>query len=1038
MKHLHRILALTLAIITLFTLGSSAFAAKWTDVPKGSWYKEYVDQVVAQELMNGTGENTFAPDATLSRSMFVTVLNRAAGSPDVVRYDTFPDVEKNSWYAVAVNWGVDAGIVQGYPDGRFGVNDPLTREQMVTILYRYTTAAQSVSAPTNALDTFVDRDSVSSYAVDAFRWAVSQGLISGKGQGKLDPKNTSTRAEAAAVVLRYLEYAKANILPVTREEMEEAVVEAGFAYCLKDEKIQYDSMDLSEVFNRYYGGHYRLTESAMPEYGTSDTHIYSVCSDYVYKVYLSALGYRLFGSPGYSDAVTDALWQFCEKEGMLLKRWKADDYTFTENDIRFGITEESLCSMEEMREFLANWKENLRPGDVILPHGHAMLYVGNGYVLDCGGSKYDMKNGVESWEPNGSVQYLHKVEECYLDGTGPYKNGFRLYEGNTTRKWFVVLRPLNALVTDDGDADPGNDRAQSDVYNLPNATKSRLEYPGMEIDRTVEITPYGSTFTRDTLTYCVAVSNESNQVLYEEFQQSKNPDYAGMAYENLVVTEKVPAGTAIRPGSISHDGKYENGTITWTLDLYPGETAELRYSVLVTAEKGATIVSAGGSVGNIPSNVIRTKVGGKKLSQTAQQGLADFADAGVNQWRTQYNVSRVDTDLAFAERVYAKAAGVELDLPTVKEFVRNIFVRKPVRNESVSIRYYGSKTGIAYVLRDSVEQEYQMVRDMVVADYIGGTKTYFPENGMTINEFSMDYVEIGDILTYVTFDDASNIKETLIMIVTDRDQMVLISSDGRTEVVPGPVMESLLWKALSYDLFFLLRPSQAVADLNSQPYDISKEPEYGEEPKVTEDISEVGLTPENVAKFQELQNNTAWSGKMTEFAQNVYAKAGLNIGDLFQKASAATIAKNIFVSLESTATSKYRYVLQSKLLLPENYSRIQDMLVAGYRGGPDMVDDGTLDANPTADKLQVGDLLYLVRRGGSVYWTGVYLGDGKMILAEYTSGGSTEYTMFDVSDPAAYAALLKTNPKTEVDWEFYMLLRPSQGYKNINKQTTSA
>ncbi len=176
------------------------------DVPQNAWYRPGVDYVVSAGLMNGVGQRRFAPDQTLTRAQLVTVLYRQAGSPDPGgARNHFPDVPSNTWFTKAVTWASQRGIMLGYPDGRFRPDEPITREQLVTVLYRYNEAKPAGS---DVLSSFPDRGRVSSYARDAMGWAVSCGLISGvkTAQGVLlCPKDSTTRAQFAVILQRWLE-----------------------------------------------------------------------------------------------------------------------------------------------------------------------------------------------------------------------------------------------------------------------------------------------------------------------------------------------------------------------------------------------------------------------------------------------------------------------------------------------------------------------------------------------------------------------------------------------------------------------------------------------------------------------------------------------------------------------------------------------------------------------------------------------------------------------------------------------------------------
>lgn len=152
-------------------------------------------------LMNGTGETEFSPSLSATRGMIVTILYRLAGSPAVTAASGFTDVAPGAYYADAVAWAAANGIVNGYGNDTFGPNDNVTREQFAAILWRY---ADSPAA-SGTLDGFTDAGQISNYAVDAMHWAVEQGVVNGKGNGVLDPKGSAVRAEAAAMLMRYLQ-----------------------------------------------------------------------------------------------------------------------------------------------------------------------------------------------------------------------------------------------------------------------------------------------------------------------------------------------------------------------------------------------------------------------------------------------------------------------------------------------------------------------------------------------------------------------------------------------------------------------------------------------------------------------------------------------------------------------------------------------------------------------------------------------------------------------------------------------------------------
>ena len=163
------------------------------------WYHEAVDYVVSQKLMVGTSATTFNPSGSMNRAMLVAVLYRMAGSPEVKADSGFTDVAKDAWYAKAVAWAKEQGVVYGTTATTFSPNALATREQIVTILWRY---AGKPAAKGN-LSSFKDASSVSDYAKDAMAWAVGAKILYGNG-GKINAKNVATRAEFACIITRYL------------------------------------------------------------------------------------------------------------------------------------------------------------------------------------------------------------------------------------------------------------------------------------------------------------------------------------------------------------------------------------------------------------------------------------------------------------------------------------------------------------------------------------------------------------------------------------------------------------------------------------------------------------------------------------------------------------------------------------------------------------------------------------------------------------------------------------------------------------------
>ena len=174
----------------------------FTDVRATDWFYNEVQFVYENELMGGTGNGKFSPNATTTRGMIVTILHRMEGLPLASGLE-FDDVAEGQYYTEAVKWASENGIVGGYGNGKFGPNDPITREQMAAILYRYAQVYVYDTSVSGNIAAFADGDKVSDYAVEAMKWAVGMGFVSGTSGNHLDPTGSATRAQIAAILSRF-------------------------------------------------------------------------------------------------------------------------------------------------------------------------------------------------------------------------------------------------------------------------------------------------------------------------------------------------------------------------------------------------------------------------------------------------------------------------------------------------------------------------------------------------------------------------------------------------------------------------------------------------------------------------------------------------------------------------------------------------------------------------------------------------------------------------------------------------------------------
>ena len=655
----------------------------------------------------------------------------------------------------------------------------------------------------------------------------------------------------------------------TRQDLEKAVVETAWAYYMKGTKIQYDSIGLNKVSTNY-GGLTRHTYEAAPEYGTSDTTIYSVCTDFTCNAYYDSIGRRVFEgvySPGYVltfwhwmcadnqpeesykplsgviDPVTEndrdmALvrwvnydrysknnaWElpYCEElqvfSSSAFTDWYDGKLEFKKDGNKYSYYQKGKkLSVEDSKELVVNYilekKDgkyvHLRQGDVFVEDGHALIYIGGDYVLDCAGDKYIPGNGTDQVEEKGAIYGRMKTVESVVK--------------EDMSEDFVLIRPLDYYAKDSDD-NPANDlmRQGGEFIKIPEKTLSRKEYPAMDIDRTVNITPYGTAVTNENLTYSVKITNCTDETKYTTWRGN---GYSGQEYKDLVVTEKISAGTEF----VSATGDYTltDGVITWKVDISAGDTKELTYTVKVTANKGEVIVNDGGFVANIPSNSISNRVGGAKLTDSQVSKLTDIVN---NNKYTNYGA---DTD--FANSVYS-AIGKTLNLPSTTDLVENLF--KPTTYNTlkpIGVMYNDITTPVTmYSPQKTVSAEYEVYQKMLIDGYYGGYRVYDFDNAKltevgaenfnlnkemntAIKEFKLEHLEAGDILIYgkAKFRGDTNLTSELssvkVMVYMGNDTLLINSYDGNKVVLKGrdalAELTTSFWK--ENDIFFALRPSQA-------------------------------------------------------------------------------------------------------------------------------------------------------------------------------------------------------------------------------------
>ena len=182
------------------------FDYRFNDVlDENAWYYDAVYAAWDAGLMNGVGRDYFAPNTTLDRATLATVLYREAGEPAAKGMASFTDIAEGQWYTDAVNWAAEQGVVNGYPDGTFRPEAPITRQEMATMLYRYwKLQGGKYTAKDDVLAGYQDRGEVADWALEAMSWTVQSGIIVGMTPTTLNPADGATRAQVALVLVNYL------------------------------------------------------------------------------------------------------------------------------------------------------------------------------------------------------------------------------------------------------------------------------------------------------------------------------------------------------------------------------------------------------------------------------------------------------------------------------------------------------------------------------------------------------------------------------------------------------------------------------------------------------------------------------------------------------------------------------------------------------------------------------------------------------------------------------------------------------------------
>lgn len=459
-----------------------------------------------------------------------------------------------------------------------------------------------------------------------------------------------------------------------------------------------------------------------------------------------------------------------------------------------------------IKTILEDYEKNLRPGDIFVPKGHSVLYIGNNRVLHCNGGKIDVKTGkdkVENYEEGEIGAILSDIPDAY--------SVFRSY----TDTQFTLARPLDKYIDKGYDEDLGNDVAS--ISEIPEITKSRMKFPCMEINRTVDASPYGAVAKNGNLTCKIEISNKTNNPYYEKWAGKEG----AVNYENLTVTEKIPENAEYVDGSITNDGKLKDGVITWNIKkVKPGETITLSYKVKAIGEIGDKIINDGGFVDKIPSNSIINVIGNEKLTDAQKAELSKISANGAE------GLKELGSDSDFINNIY-KNIRKEINIPAIAEITKELFPAQDFIPGNSYSEFYSADFSATkmFIPKEEVKDEYKAIKQMLVNDYWGGYRFFIGEErkweqgSSYIKDFKTNYLEAGDIIVYLTAKDREQTTMTnefanVTVMVYDGENLLSAAktADGtdyqiyNNDAVQGEMLKALM---SDKDLFFALRPSQA-------------------------------------------------------------------------------------------------------------------------------------------------------------------------------------------------------------------------------------
>lgn len=547
----------------------------------------------------------------------------------------------------------------------------------------------------------------------------------------------------------------------TKEQIQQAVCQTALAYYYHDPAVQYQTTGGSMVEPFAC----RATDSSfMADDAEADDYVYSVCSDFGWRVYKEATGWTY--SKTSAGFVTNIVSGLAVDDPLVVYKFRGPD---GETDVEKAIAESHAA---------------LEPGDLITYYvksgaGHMMVYVGDlfgdgkEYILHCdstGGGNTDYTTGYNPIEPNGSIQ-KETTEQIVFNKSDRY-----IFSSGVTQ--FTIVRPTNILLDENG------------MGTLTPAAETRLANPYMEIHKTFDRSIYDGVQNGETMTCTVKITNNGKD-----------------AYTGLSVTEPVPEGQTFV--SATNSGALRDGNVCWTLDLAAGKTAELTYTVKVSGKPGDSVVFARGTVNDIPTRTAEFQICGKPLSKEQTERLNYIIAGSLPEGLAFDDLNTVNT-------FYKDVFGIDPKLPaTFSDFVTALTSRKS---------YYGVENKVMiWKEKNKLDADALTLRNMVLHKHLYGRYAYDGTDAATrVLEFLEDRYQPGDVFVNVYGGSSSMVLSTAhinIQIYLGSGKVLVLTENG----ISVQSFAESIGLNLRQDFGFALRPTLAYDDISTSNHVEPKE-----------------------------------------------------------------------------------------------------------------------------------------------------------------------------------------------------------------------